>query len=305
VTPSPNLSSPTNLSRPEITKINLGHYTQGIAFTPGAIWVGYDDGEKKEDTGVFRLDASTNQIVTVVKTGRSAGSVAAGEGSVWVANLRANSVTRIDPETNRIVATVAVGKFPFGLDVGEGSVWVTNAGSNTVSRIDTGANAVVASIPVGKQPAGIVVCGGSIWVANLKGKSISRIDPKSNAVIATIGVHGEPVTLTARGTDVWASTQSRAGFSVVRIDAKSDVVVAETNIVNRGKIGGTALLGDVLWVADRANGTLSQVDIQTNALVGNPILVGYDATILGSGNDGNGAIWLSNSSDGTVRRLVP
>ena len=303
-TPSSNLSI-ANPGHPQMTKISLGHHTQGIAFTPGAIWVGYDDDPNKEDTGVFRVDASTNQIVTVLKTGRSAGWVAASKGSVWVANLRGNSVTRIDPETNRVVATVAVGKYPFSLEVGEGSVWVTNAGSNSVSRIDVSVNAVVATIPVGKQPMGITVSGASIWVANLKGKSVSRIDANTNTVVATIEVHGEPITLTARGTDVWASTQSHAGFSVVRIDAKSNVVVAETNIVDRGKIGGTALLGDVLWVADRANGTLSQVDIHTNALVGSPILVGYDATILGSGNDGNGAIWLSNSSDGTVRKLVP
>ena len=299
---TPSVATP---GHPETAKITLGHYTQGIAFTPGAVWVAYSDEKMNANTGVFRVDPQTNQMVTVIQTGKSAAAIAASEGAVWIANLGENSVTRIDPETNRIVATIPVGKYPFGLDVGEGSVWVTNAGSGTVSRIDAKQNAIVATIPVGKRPAGIAVGGGIVWVANSKSKSVSGIDPKTDKVVATIAVNGEPITLTAQGTDIWASTQSHSGFSVVRIDAKTNSVVAETNITPKGQVGGTALLGGRLWVADRANGTLSQIDVQTNAIVGSPILVGYDATIVGLGTDGSGAIWLSNSSAGTVRKVKP
>jgi YVTN family beta-propeller protein len=305
VAPNATESPVKTLNNPEITKIVLGHQTQGIAFTPGAIWVAYDDEKRSEKTGVFRVDPSTNQMVTSIQTGKEAGGAVAGEGAVWIGNLGERSVTRIDPETNRVVTTVAVGKYPFGLEVGEGSVWVTNAGSDTVSRIDPKPNAVIATIPVGKQPSGIAVGGGFVWVANTKGKSVSRIDPKTNTVVATIRVDGEPLTLTARGTDVWVSSQSRSGFSVLRIDARSNSVIAETPIGTKGKVGGTALLGSVLWVADRANGTLWQIDNQTNTVVGGPISVGYDATILGVGTDGNGAVWLSNSASGTVRKVKP
>jgi YVTN family beta-propeller protein len=305
VPPHDTESATKPIDNPDITKITLGHYPQGIAFSPGAIWVAYDDEKKNEDTGVFRVDANTNQTVTVVRTGKSACAAAAGEGAVWIGNLWDNSVTRIDPETNRVVATVAVGKYPFGLDVGEGSVWVTNAGSNSVSRIDPRTNAVVSTIMVGKRPAGIAVGGGFVWVANSKSKSVSRIDPGTNAVVATIEVHGEPVTLTAHGTDLWVSSQSRDEFSVLRIDAKSNSVVTETPIGTRGKVGGTTLLGSMLWVADRKNGALWRMDTQTNRVVGGPIPVGYDATIVGVGTDANGTIWLSNSSSGTVRKVKP
>ncbi len=294
-----------SIHHPEITKITLGYYTQGIAFTPGAIWVAYNDERKNQNFGIFRVDPNTNQMVTSVRTGKEAAGVAAGEGAVWISNFGENSVSRVDPETNRVTATIAVGKNPFELDVGEGSVWVTDASSNAVSRIDPKANAVIATIPVGKRPLGIAVGGGFVWVANGKGKSVSRIDPKTNAVVVTIEVDGEPATVTARGSDVWISCQLRSGLSVQRIDANSNSVVARTAIGTRGQVGGTALLDDVLWVADRAHGALWQIDIRTNAVVGGPLPVGYDATILGVGTDGNGAIWLSNSGDGTARKVKP
>jgi YVTN family beta-propeller protein len=303
--PHDSESTTKSMDHPETTKIKLGYNTQGIAFTPGAIWVAYDDGGKNRNFGVFRVDPNTNLMVTSIRTGKEPGGAAAGEGAVWISNLGENSVSRIDPETNSVTATIAVGKNPFGIDVGEGSVWVTNASSNTVSRIDPKSNAVIATIPVGKVPSGVAVGGGFVWVANWKGKSISRIDPKTNAVVSTVAVDGEPSTVTVRGDDVWVSCQLRSGVSVQRIEAKSNSVVAKTAIGTRGKVGGTALLEDGLWVADRAQGALWKIDTRTNAVVGGPIAVGYDATIFGVGTDGNGAIWLSNSSDGTARKIKP
>jgi len=288
----------------EMTKIALGYNTQGIAFTEGAIWVAYSR-EKNKKSGVFRMDPNTNQPVAVVDTGKLAGGVAAGEGAVWISNFGENFVTRIDPETNRIVATVTVGKYPWGLDVGEGSVWVTNAGSNTVSRIDPNANAVISTVAVGKRPGGIAVAGGFVWVANSKSKSVSRIDPKTNALVATIEVEGEPETVTARGNDVWASCQLSSGLSVQRIDAKTNSIVAKTTIGTKALVGGTALLDGVLWVADRAGGALWKIDIHTNTTIGEPVPAGLGAMIMGVGTDRNGAIWLSNPDDGTVRKIKP
>jgi YVTN family beta-propeller protein len=142
-------------------------------------------------------------------------------------------------------------------------------------------------------------------VANAKSRSVSCIDTKNNAVVTTIEVAGEPKTVTARGTDVWISSDSRSGLSVARIDAKSNRVVATIVVGTNGQVGGTALLDGVLWVVDRGIGALWEIDVQTNAVVGGPIAVGPDATILGVGTDGKGSIWLSNSSASTVSRVKP
>lgn len=310
---SPGAASPHEVesatklgAQPEITKIAVGYYPQGIAFTPGAIWVAYDKGRaKKETSGVFRIDPDTSQVVATVLTGKVPGGAAAGEGAVWIVNFGDNSVTRIDPQTNRVAATIAVGKGPFGVDVGAGAVWVTNATSNTVSRIDPKTNTVIATILVGNRPAGIAVEGDFVWVANCTSKSVSRISAKKNTILSTIKVGDEPITITARGTDVWVSSESRSGLSVSRIDTKSNTVVAKTIVGTRGKVGGTALLNGALWVADQANGALWQLDVQTNAITGGPIAVGDYPMILGVGTDGNGALWLSNPSDGAIRRVRP
>lgn len=36
-----------------------------------------------------------------------------------------------------------------------------------------------------------------------------------------------------------------------------------------------------------------------------PVLVGFYPQIVGLGNDGDGAIWISNESDGTVMKIRP
>jgi YVTN family beta-propeller protein len=74
-------------------------------------------------------------------------------------------VSRIDPSTNAVVATIPVGADPFGIAAGEGSVWVANRRGFTISRIDPDTNRVVASIPVGNRPQGVVAGGGTIWVS--------------------------------------------------------------------------------------------------------------------------------------------
>jgi YVTN family beta-propeller protein len=286
-------------AQPDIMKITVGIGPQGIAFTPGPVWVAFGN---DKDFGVVRIDANTNMVVASVRTGKWPVGVATGEGAVWIVNRDENSVTRVDPGANRAVATIAVGKRPLGVDVGEGSVWVTNTGSNSVSRIDPKTNAVVANIPVGKRPSGIAVSNGVVWVVNFASHSVSRIDPKTNAVSGTIKVVvGNPNVVIARESDVWATTQDD-GF-VVRIDAKSNSIVSmtKTGLVE----SGMAIVDSNLYVADSDHAALRRIDIRTNTFVGEPIEVGNNPIILGAGTDENGAILVSNSSDGTVMKVKP
>jgi virginiamycin B lyase len=57
--------------------------------------------------------------------------VAAGEGAVWVANVKDNTVSRIDPVTNNVAATTRVGANPGALAVGGRAVWVANQTDST------------------------------------------------------------------------------------------------------------------------------------------------------------------------------
>jgi YVTN family beta-propeller protein len=321
--------------------IKVGPGPQGIAFTPGAIWVAWGD---DVSYGLSRIDARTHQIIAVIETGRWPVGVAAGEGGIWVVSLDDNSVTRVDPETNQVVATISVGKSPLCVAVGEGSVWVTNEWDASVSRIDPGSNQVVATIRVGPKPSGIAVSDGSVWVANYAQGTVSRIDARSNKVKKTIAVH-EPMHFTifgahretllpnqvvaARGS-IWVTAQD--GW-LLRIDPHSNKIVASIpvppdkpilmpllggvvhvpNLKNayerlrdgEGKPTGLAFAGDVIWVADWAHNALWKVDIPTYKTFGVPLPVGSHPLILGPGNDGTGAIWFSNAGDSTIMQLKP
>jgi YVTN family beta-propeller protein len=51
--------------------------------------------------------------------------VAAGAGSLWVANSGDGTVTRIDPVSGRVVETIAVGGSPNGIAAVGDEIWVT------------------------------------------------------------------------------------------------------------------------------------------------------------------------------------
>jgi YVTN family beta-propeller protein len=74
---------------------------------------------------VVPIDADDERLLQPVRVGRGPSGIAAGAGSIWVANTLDESVSRIDPESRRVTATTDVGGPPRGLAVGGGAVWVT------------------------------------------------------------------------------------------------------------------------------------------------------------------------------------
>ena len=57
--------SAKNQAQPAITTIIVGAGPQGIAFTPGAVWVAWGD---DDNFGVSRIDANTFEIVSTFRT---------------------------------------------------------------------------------------------------------------------------------------------------------------------------------------------------------------------------------------------
>jgi YVTN family beta-propeller protein len=74
---------------------------------------------------VVRIDPKLNAIVETIRVGDGPHAIAAGDGSVWVANRRSESVSRIDPRRNRVAATIRLGGTPEAIAVAHGRVWVT------------------------------------------------------------------------------------------------------------------------------------------------------------------------------------
>lgn len=114
-----------------------------LAFGEGAVWVG-----NWHDLSVSRIDPQTNQFVgEPIPIGYVAGSIAAGDGNVWVtSDYRGMDafpepfpdhvvLVRIDPKTNTVVDTIPLGGHPVDVEVTEAAVWVSIQNPDRVLKI--------------------------------------------------------------------------------------------------------------------------------------------------------------------------
>jgi virginiamycin B lyase len=200
------------------------------------------------------------------------GTIEAGDGQVWVANVEGESIMRIDPSTARVVATVAARSGRpgyYGIGLGEGAVWLSNYVDNTVARLDPSDGALTAVVPVGEQPEGIAAAAGAVWVANHHGGSVSHIDPTTNRVVATVSVgpagDGGPHDITAAAGSIWTVVPNLG--AVVRIDPETNRVLATIHVTG-GACRVVAGAADAVWVAGGAcGGALTRIDPATNTVV--------------------------------------
>ena len=188
--PSPTARpSPIDRAATIVASIPFDGLAQGahIALSDDSVWVRFVDGS------VARVDAKTNTIVATIPVGTGEfGSLAVGEGAVWVTTFDEDKVSRIDPATNKVVAEVAVGTNPEGIAVTPGAVWVSNHRAGSISRIDPATNTVVATITFGKTgpsgPKEIEISHDNLWTSVPNMGFVVRIDPATNKVVATIKV---------------------------------------------------------------------------------------------------------------------
>ena len=149
----------------------------------------------------------------------SAGStaIANGEGALWVADSKANTVTRVNPNTNVIGESITVGKTPIAIATGAESIWTLNGGDGSISRIDPKTNKVTATIKAGTTGAtgGIIVSDGAVWVS-VPGQPLSRIDTTANRLVQQFSGPGGGSIVSAFKS-IWISATTDA---VWRIDPK-------------------------------------------------------------------------------------
>jgi YVTN family beta-propeller protein len=254
------------------------------------------------------VSLAPGQIVARVSVGRNPAGVAIGDGSAWVTNESAGTVSRIDIETNQAVATVPVGNLPRPVTVGHGAVWVGNLGDGTVSRIDPLTNSVAATIPLdpspqdfGTQPSGISAGADAIWVAGgVTGAdhgNVARIDPETNRIVALIEVERWPAQVAATEDAVWV-THSVTPF-LTRIDPATNEVSAILGV--DCPTNGLAADAAGVWAACGSEPVLLRLDQLTNQIVAR-IAVGHLIEGVALGQD---AIWVTSGAENTAISVDP
>jgi len=164
----------------------------------GSIWVVDPEGY------VSRIDPASRRVVGRVIVGNDPSAIAAGDGSIWIANNSDGTVTQIDPTTLE-PTTIPVGHGPAAIAVNGAGVWVANAGDDTVVRVDPDTNAVVGTTRVGSAPAALAATPSAIWVANSGDGTVMRLDPHSGERLGTKQIGGTPDALAFAAGRVWVA----------------------------------------------------------------------------------------------------
>jgi YVTN family beta-propeller protein len=260
------------------------------------------------------IDPSSNEVVDSIPIGEAPGPVVVSNGSVWVGNVKKNTLVRIDPETHRVVDEFGLGVTPDDLAYAAGSLWIVDSGCDfpcesaelrrrgplTVTRFDPNRLAEDKTIELG--PGGRVtlnVAGNdeTVWVTNKNNSTVYRIDPLSEVVGAKIRVpDAGPV---AAGPDAaWVVNTSSATLS--RVDMTTDQVVSSLRIGTDPD--AAAVSGTTVWVANFApEAALWRVDTRfdqvraTVPLTGSPTIVRADEA----------GVWVGHYQRGAISRVNP
>jgi YVTN family beta-propeller protein len=265
----------------------------------GALLLGNDDvpGLAAIDANTVGLiDAGSGRITAQYSVGRDPGAIAAGAGSVWVANRRDGTVSRINP-TRREIATISVGGEPTALAFGAGSLWVADGQGRIVSQIDPQLNKVVHPYEVGNAAAAVAVGSGAVWVASAVDATVARIDLTSGRVSKPIEVGGRPSAVAAGAGAIWVASEETA--SVIRLDPRSGTPLARIQVGNGPS--GVAVGAGAVWAANREDGTVSRIDPGTDKQ-NDLVPVGREPRAIAVDRDG---VWVANAGDGTVMRIDP
>jgi YVTN family beta-propeller protein len=198
-----------------------------LAAGEGAVWVAQWSEPGTGDIGpnlpgvLTRVDPASGRATGSIRLGMWVGSLAVGDGAVWVADgpYRSRGVlSRVDPSSMRVVARIDVGRVPLDATVAFGSVWVTNSADGTIMRIDPETNRVEATISVPGGAGWVTAGGGAVWTADSGTGTVSWIDPGTNQVAGSLRIGRNPdlVGMAAGDGAIWVT--DAGDQTVTRID---------------------------------------------------------------------------------------
>jgi DNA-binding SARP family transcriptional activator/ABC-type branched-subunit amino acid transport system substrate-binding protein/DNA-binding beta-propeller fold protein YncE len=314
----PEIAAPERATRPRLVPTAAWRRPRTIAAAgalvlAAAVGAGFYQstrgGEQIESARAVALDPESGDVVASVPLGTAPGTVAIGEGSVWVLDSDDKTISQIDPDSRKVVRTFSTSSTPTDIAVGAGAVWVGNADDTgdglfpqTVSRVDP-ESLTMETIELPPAPGGHVgafAAGGrrlavspeAVWVIN-PDLTISRIDPRSNEIVARIrDVKAQDIAV-GEG-DVWVVEQENR---VTEIDTGSNTV-ANRVVVEETLLGPLSVGGGAVWVTDIENGNVLRISGRKRTAIALDTWVA-DVSF------GSGAVWVTNEIADTVYRIDP
>jgi DNA-binding SARP family transcriptional activator len=258
---------------------------------------------------VVVVDARTDTIIDDVVVGDYPGPVAEQNGSVWVGNIGASTVTEIDAAT-RMAEFPSSASRPVDLAVTDDALWIANAsdfetvpptGGGTISRREL-RDGKLDVIQVGpprvpdENRTFVTTDGASVWAGNSTARTVVRLDRRTGRVLVRAsGVAGSGIAL-GYGA-VWIPEPDRD--TVARLDPVTGRV--EIRIPVSGRPTEVATGEGAVWVATTGgHSAVWRIDPRTNETIA-VIPVPPKARRLATGG---GYVWVTSgrSDEERVRR---
>jgi streptogramin lyase len=195
---------------------------------------------------------------TVVAVGKGpVGLAADADGSVWVAQAGASSVSRI--RGGKVDLEVKGIDVPLRVTAADGVVWATAFGTGELIRITAASGELSQRTPVGKGAEGVAVGLGSVWVVAHDAGKLVRVDPSTSAVAGTADIGVGARLVTTGGGAVWVSHY--ANGTVLRVDPTTMAVTTSPRIC--GGPQGIVATANAVWVACTTDNVVVRLDPAT------------------------------------------
>ncbi len=270
--------------------------TAGLVIALALSGCGEGDGER--GPGPAPSPGLAPALGSTIDTGGSPIAVAAGEGSVWVADNLRGRLLRIDPDVRTQVRSARAGNGPVAVAVGSGAVWVASA-DGTVRRFDARTGAATDDPESVPGAAGVAVGEGSVWVTSRSEGTVTRLDPATGRRRGrAIEVGPQPTDIAVGGGRVWVANGEQMDGTVSRIDPDSGE--AEDPIkVAKGQVFALTYGEGGVWVAasDEIRGDeikVTRIDPETAEPEGDFTRLGRPGLPVRLAA-GAGAVWVSQA----------
>jgi streptogramin lyase len=246
---------------------------------------------------------AAGEVLPAVPLGGRPADVFAAEGSVWVADQAAGSLTPLDPRTaERRGAPVEAVEAPFRLSGAGGRLWAISSNGPRAGGIDARTGSPEPGpIDLPSAPRDVSVGEGAVWIVANPPEAGERdrlfaLDPVSGGMREDVTTASAFDAVAAGQGAIWA-LESRSG-RLHRVRPEAPAVVASIDV----GAGSSDVVADPsgIWVADGRAGRLLRIDPRNNS-VDAPISVARGSSIgLAAGG---GAIWWIDRDGGTVTRI--
>ena len=280
-------------------RIALGRTPSAIAVRDGVVWLVDADAQT-----VLRLSEGSREVESL-STGATPTDVAAGPGSVWVANGRplegaqfvgpvATAVARLDSTTGTERENVPLPRRGGALSnlvenhlaVSKNALWAV-APDYSVVRIATATGAITArSTAVGA--AAVAAGPAGVWVLGNDG-AVVRLDERTARPVARARVPDFDGGSIAVGEN--AAWVAASGGTLWRIGGGSRPTLGAVQL-DRG-ISDVAVAPDAVWVANPVAGTVTKVGLDTARVEHTVHLDGIPRSIAVDG----GTLWVASVAD--------